>query len=55
MDAYSGYNQICMHQPDQKYIAFLIDQGIYYYKIMPLGLKNAGAAYQWLVIKMFKQ
>ncbi|KAL5570683.1 hypothetical protein UlMin_020280 [Ulmus minor] len=27
MDAYSGYNQIRMHQPDQEHTAFLIDQG----------------------------
>ncbi|KAL5577628.1 hypothetical protein UlMin_019327 [Ulmus minor] len=27
MDAYSGYNQIRMHQPDQEHTAFLTDQG----------------------------
>ncbi|KAL5550182.1 hypothetical protein UlMin_000358 [Ulmus minor] len=32
MDAYSGYNQIRMHQPDQEHTAFLTDQGLYCYK-----------------------
>ncbi|KAL5563203.1 hypothetical protein UlMin_032950 [Ulmus minor] len=44
-----------MHQPDQEHTAFLIDQGLYCYKVMPFGLKNAGATYQQLVNKMFKQ
>ena len=55
MDAYSGYNQMRMHQPDQEHTAFLIDQGLYCYKIMPFGLKNAGVTYQWLINKIFKQ
>ncbi|KAL5563474.1 hypothetical protein UlMin_033221 [Ulmus minor] len=55
MDPYSGYNQIRMHQPDQEHAAFLTDQGLYCYKVMPFGLKNAGATYQRLVNKMFKQ
>ncbi|KAL5561391.1 hypothetical protein UlMin_031138 [Ulmus minor] len=53
MDAYSGYNQIRMHQPDQEHTAFLTDQGLYCYKVMPFGLKNAGATYQRLVNKIF--
>ncbi|KAL5579783.1 hypothetical protein UlMin_012225 [Ulmus minor] len=44
-----------MHQPDQEHTAFLTDQGLYCYKVMPFGLKNAGATYQRLVNKMFKQ
>ncbi|KAL5555336.1 hypothetical protein UlMin_037572 [Ulmus minor] len=52
MDAYSGYNQIRMHQPDQEHTTFLTDQGLYCYKVMPFGLKNAGATYQRLVNKM---
>ncbi|KAK4855456.1 hypothetical protein QYF36_007558 [Acer negundo] len=53
MDAYSGYNQIKMHEPDEDKIAFTTDQGLYCYKVMPFGLKNAGATYQQLVNKMF--
>ncbi|KAL5579243.1 hypothetical protein UlMin_011685 [Ulmus minor] len=33
MDAYSGYNQIRMHEEDQEYTAFLTNQGLYCYKI----------------------
>jgi hypothetical protein len=55
MDAFSGHNQIFMHPSDQGKIAFITDQGLYYYKIMPFGLKNAGATYQCLVNKMFQE
>lgn len=53
MDAYSGYNQILMHLEDQEKTTFIIGRGIYCYKVMTLGLKNAGAIYQRLVKKMF--
>ena len=53
MDAYSGYNQIKMHMPDEEKTAFTTDQGLYCYTVMPFGLKNAGATYQRLVNKMF--
>ncbi|KAK0592370.1 hypothetical protein LWI29_017990 [Acer saccharum] len=49
MDAYSGYNQIKMHKPDEEKTAFTTDQGLYYYTVMLFGLKNAGATYQGLV------
>ena len=55
MDAYSGYNQISMYSPDQAKTAFITDRGLYCYKIMPFGLKNAGATYQRLVNKMFAE
>ncbi|KAK0585626.1 hypothetical protein LWI29_031559 [Acer saccharum] len=53
MDAYSGYNQILMHPDDQEKTAFVTERGIFCYKVMPFGLKNAGATYQRLVNKMF--
>jgi BarA-like signal transduction histidine kinase len=53
MDAFSGYNQIQMEEEDQEKSAFIISRGLFCYKAMPFGLKNAGATYQRLVNKMF--
>ncbi|GMH09599.1 hypothetical protein Nepgr_011440 [Nepenthes gracilis] len=55
MDAYSGYNQIRMSPADEEHTSFMTDQGTYCYKVMPFGLKNAGATYQRLVNKMFEK
>ncbi|XP_019230417.1 PREDICTED: uncharacterized protein LOC109211339 [Nicotiana attenuata] len=54
LDAYSGYNQILMEEEDQEKTTFITQQGTYCYRVMPFGLKNAGATYQRLVTKMFK-
>ena len=53
MDAFSGYNQIKMDEADQEKTSFITSQGLFCYKVMPFGLKNAGAAYQRLVNHMF--
>ena len=45
MDAFSGYNQIRMHETDQEKTSFVTSQGLFCYKVMPFGLKNAGATY----------
>ena len=55
MDAFSGYNQIMIHPDDREKTAFIIDRGTYCYKVMPFGLKNAGATYQRLVNQMFAE
>nr|XP_016436972.1 PREDICTED: RNA-directed DNA polymerase homolog [Nicotiana tabacum] len=55
LDAYSGYNQILMAEEDQEKTTFITHQGTYCYKVMPFELKNAGATYQRLVTKMFKE
>lgn len=54
MDAFVGYNQIKMHQTDVEKTAFIRDQGIECYIVMPFGLKNAGATYQQFVNTMFR-
>ena len=53
LDAYGGYHQIPLAEEDQEKTAFITSEGIYCYKVMPFGLKNAGATYQRLVTKMF--
>ena len=55
MDASSGFQQIQMEPSDQEDTAFMTPTCIYCYKAMPFGLKNAGATYQRLVNKMFKE
>nr|KYP54333.1 Retrovirus-related Pol polyprotein from transposon 17.6 [Cajanus cajan] len=52
MDAYSGYNQIRMHPMDEDKTAFIADQANFCYRVMPFGLKNAGATYQRLMDKV---
>ncbi|KAM0977044.1 hypothetical protein ACFX2C_019872 [Malus domestica] len=55
INAYSGYNQILMNLPDQEHTAFTTDRGLYCYKVMPFGLKNAGVTYHRLVNSMFAE
>ena len=55
MNAYSGYNQICMYPANEEKTSFIIDQGTYCYRVMPFDLKNAGATYQRLVNHMFRE
>ena len=52
-DAFSGYNQIKMEEVDQEKTSFVTSQGLFCYKVMSFGLKNAGATYQRLMNKMF--
>ena len=53
MDGSSSYNQIRMIPKDEELTAFRTPKGIYCYKVMPFGLKNAGATYQWAMQKIF--
>ena len=43
-----------MFQPDEEKTAFVTPHRLYGYKVMPFGLKNAGATYQKLMTKIFK-
>ncbi|XP_070012030.1 uncharacterized protein [Nicotiana sylvestris] len=45
VDCYAGYHQVLMDKEDVEKTAFTIPWGTYYYRIMPFGLKNAGATY----------
>ena len=54
LDAFSRYHQIPMHPPDAEKTSFITPRGLYCYNVMPFVLKNAGATYQRLVMKMFR-
>ena len=54
MDANSGYNHIPMKPKNEEHTSFVTNRGLYCYKVMPFGLKNAGATYQRLVNIMFE-
>ncbi|KAM1464864.1 hypothetical protein ACFXTO_044459 [Malus domestica] len=53
MDNASGYNQIYMAPEDEELTTFRTSKGIYYYKVMPFGLKNVGVTYQRAMQKIF--
>uniref|UniRef100_A0A2N9GA65 Uncharacterized protein n=1 Tax=Fagus sylvatica TaxID=28930 RepID=A0A2N9GA65_FAGSY len=53
LDAFQGYHQIAMDPADEEKTAFITPRGIFCYKVMPFGLKNAGATYQRMITKMF--
>ena len=44
-----------MHVSDQEHTSFITDRRLYWYKVMPFGLKNIGATYQRLVNMVFKE
>ena len=46
MDGFAGYNQIMMAVIDKLKTSFTTEWGVYYYLVMPFGLKNTGATYQ---------
>nr|MCH9869334.1 hypothetical protein [Serratia marcescens] len=55
MDGMSGYNQIMMHPDDKIHTGFRTPKGIFCYKVMPFGLKNAGATYQRAMTFIFEE
>uniref|UniRef100_A0A2N9H8Y8 Reverse transcriptase domain-containing protein n=1 Tax=Fagus sylvatica TaxID=28930 RepID=A0A2N9H8Y8_FAGSY len=52
--AFQGYHQIAMNLADQEKMAFITLKGIFFYKVKPFKLKNAGATYQRMITKMFE-
>nr|KYP74664.1 Transposon Ty3-G Gag-Pol polyprotein [Cajanus cajan] len=53
MDGYSGYNQIKMNVEDREKTSFITPWGTFCYRVMPFGLKNAGATYQRAMVTLF--
>ena len=54
LDAFQEYHQIPLALDDQEKTAFVTPTRNYHYKVMPLGLKNAGSTYQKMMTKMFE-
>ena len=53
LDAFQRYHQISLALEDQEKTMFISPDANYYYTVMPFGLKNAEATYQWMMTKMF--
>ncbi|RVW66485.1 Retrovirus-related Pol polyprotein from transposon 17.6 [Vitis vinifera] len=53
MDGFSGYSQILMAPEDMEKTSFITEWGTYCYRVMPFGLKNAGATYQRAATTLF--
>ncbi|PKI64638.1 hypothetical protein CRG98_014976 [Punica granatum] len=53
MDGFSGYNQIMIAEEDKIKTTFTTMWGTFCYRVMPFGLKNAGATYQRAMVTLF--
>ncbi|RDY13002.1 Retrovirus-related Pol polyprotein from transposon gypsy, partial [Mucuna pruriens] len=53
MDGFSRYNQIRMASKDMEKTTFITQWGTFCYRVMPFGLKNAGAIYQRAMVALF--
>ena len=54
-DAFSRYTQVKMHLNDKDKTIFITNEGVYCYRVMLFGLKNAGATYQRMVNVVFSK
>ncbi|XP_070004303.1 uncharacterized protein [Nicotiana sylvestris] len=52
-EGWEGYHQILMDEEDTEKTTFITPYGVYLYKMMPLGLKNAGATYMRSMATIF--
>jgi hypothetical protein len=53
LDAYSSFHQIQMSREYRKHTAFVTADGLYYYVVMPYGLKNTFPTFVWAMSKTF--
>jgi hypothetical protein len=54
LDCYSSYHQIALNPGGEDKMAFITPHGIYRYKVMTFGMKNARATYQKAIQKCLK-
>ena len=55
LDNFRGYHQIALATEDQEKTTFISPDANFHYTIMPFGLKNAGATYQRIMTRIFKE
>ena len=55
LNAFQGYHQIALAVEDQEKTSFITLDANYHYTVIPFGLKNAGATYQRMMTRMFKE
>ncbi|MCO5549991.1 hypothetical protein L7F22_003468 [Adiantum nelumboides] len=55
LDGYSGYDQITIALEDQAKTAFIIEFGVFAFRVMAFGLTNAPATFQQLINTAFKE
>ncbi|GAA0148740.1 hypothetical protein LIER_36787 [Lithospermum erythrorhizon] len=48
-----GYHQILLEKADQEKTTFIMEYGLYCWKVLPFGLRKAGATYQRMVNAIF--
>ncbi|XP_070048473.1 uncharacterized protein [Nicotiana tomentosiformis] len=53
VDCFAGYHQIWMDEEDAEKTAFIMPWGVYCYKMIPFGLKNARATYMRAMTTIF--
>jgi len=53
MDGFSRYNQFKIYPKDEKHTSFWTQLGVYYYTVMPFGLKNVRVTYQRAMTTIF--
>ena len=54
LDAFQGYHQISLTLEDREKTTFISPDANYHYIVMPFGLKNVKATYQWMMTRMFQ-
>ncbi|XP_071926061.1 uncharacterized protein [Coffea arabica] len=52
-DCFAGYHQILVADEDREKTVFITPWGTFCYRVMPFGLKNAGATYQRAMTTLF--